>query len=139
MSGQPFPDVVPMVSYEDCAAAADWLARAFGFEEVERVEEGGEVTHVTMRAGGGLVFLGKPGVTYVSPKRLREQSDAAARMYDVPWVVDGVWVQVDDVRVHFERARSAGARPLGDLEDGPHGSRYRAEDLEGHRWMFEQR
>ena len=139
MAQQPFPDVVPMVSYEDCAAAADWLSQAFGFEELERFGEGGEVTHVTMRAGRGLVFLGKPGATYVSPKRLREQSEAAARMYNVPWVVDGVWVQVDDVRAHFERARTAGARPLGEVEDGQHGSLYRVEDLEGHRWMFEQR
>jgi len=135
MSEQPLPDVVPMVSYEDCSAAAEWLASAFGFEELERFEEAGEVTHVTLRAGGGLVFIGKPGATYVSPRRLREQSEAAARMYDVPWVVDGVWVQVDDVRAHFERARAAGARPLGELEQ----TRYRVEDLEGHRWMFEQR
>ena len=138
MPEQPFPDVVPMVSYEDCAAAADWLTRAFGFEEIERFDDDGEVTHVTMRAGRGVVFLGKPGATYVSPKRLREESEAAARMYEVPWVVDGVWVQVDDLRAHFERARKAGARPLGELEDEPHGRRYRVEDLEGHRWMFEQ-
>lgn len=38
-------DVVPMVSYEDCAAAADWLVRAFGFEEVDRIGEGGERWH----------------------------------------------------------------------------------------------
>ena len=139
MAQQPLPDVVPMLSYEDCATAADWLSSAFGFEELERFEDGGEVTHVTMRAGTGRVFLGKPGAAYVNPRRLREQSEAAARMYDVPWVVDGVWVQVDDVRRHFEQARAAGARPLGELEDDQHASRYRVEDLEGHRWMFEQR
>ena len=30
-------DVVPFLGYEDCGAAADWLVRAFGFEEVERL------------------------------------------------------------------------------------------------------
>ena len=133
------PDVIPMLSYEDCASAADWLGRAFGFEEVERFDENGEVTHVTLRAGGGVVFLGKPGASYVNPKHLRERNDAVARMYEVPWVIDGVWVQVDDLDAHFERARSAGARLLGEVEDGPVGRLYRVEDLEGHRWMFAQR
>ncbi len=131
-------DVVPMVSYEDCAEAADWLVRAFGFEEVERLGEGGEVTHVTLRVGDGLVFLGKPGDAYVNPVRLRKQCEAAARMYDVPWVVDGVYVEVDDVHAHRERARAEGARLLSEVEDG-HGVRlYRVEDPAGHRWMFAQ-
>jgi uncharacterized glyoxalase superfamily protein PhnB len=33
-----FPQIVPMLSYEDVGAAADWLVRAFGFEEVERFD-----------------------------------------------------------------------------------------------------
>jgi uncharacterized glyoxalase superfamily protein PhnB len=132
------PQVVPMISYEDCAAAADWLVKAFGFEEVERYGEN-EVTHVTLRLDrGGLVYVGKPGDTYINPKRLREQSDEAARMYDVPWVVDGVCVEVDDLDAHLERARAAGVRVLSGPEDGPVGRLYRAEDPEGHRWMFAQ-
>ncbi len=131
-------DVVPMVSYEDCAAAADWLVQAFGFAEELRVDEEGEVTHVTLRAGDGVIYLGKPGAKYVNPKRLREQSELAARMYEVPWVLDGVWVQVDDLDAHFERARAAGATILSEPESGPVGRQYRAEDPEGHRWMFAQ-
>ena len=125
-----------MLSYEDVAGAADWLVRAFGFEEEERIEHAGEVVHVTLRLDAGAVLLGKPGDSYVSPKRLREQSEAAARMYDVPWVVDGVWARVDDVDAHRERARAAGATLLGEVEDGPEGRLYRVEDPEGHRWMF---
>jgi uncharacterized glyoxalase superfamily protein PhnB len=132
-------DVVPFLGYEDCAAAADWLVRAFGFEEVERIEEDGVVGHVTLRAGDGLVFLGHPGDAYVNPLHLRERVDVVARMYDVPWIVDGVWVAVDDVGAHAARARDAGARLLSEPENSPHGHRYRVEDLEGHRWMFEQR
>jgi uncharacterized glyoxalase superfamily protein PhnB len=37
------------------------------------------------------------------------------------------------------RAEREGATILSDLEDGPPARRYRAEDLEGHRWMFMQR
>lgn len=127
-----------MLSYEDVAGAAEWLVRAFGFEEEERIEHEGDVVHVTLRLGTGAVMLGKPGESYVNPKRLREQSEAAARMYEVPWVVDGVWVQVDDVEAHRDRARDAGATLLGELEDGPDGALYRVEDPEGHRWMFTQ-
>ena len=131
-------DVIPMVSYEDAGAAADWLVRAFGFEETDRFEEGGKVTHVTLRAGDGLVFVGTPG-RYVDPIRLREQSDAVAQLYDVPWVVDGVWIGVDDVHAHREHAETEGARVLSTLEEGPTGPLYRVEDPFGHRWMFAQR
>jgi uncharacterized glyoxalase superfamily protein PhnB len=133
------PDVVPMLSYEDCSAAADWLAGAFGFEEVERIDEDGTVTHVTLRAGDGVIFLGHPGANYVNPLHLRERVDAVAGMHEVPWVIDGVWVAVDDLDAHFERARGAGARVLSEPEDSPHGRRYRVEDIEGHRWMFQRR
>lgn len=133
-----FPQIAPMLSSEDVGATADWLVRAFGFEEAERFEDGGEVVHVTLRLGSGVVMLGKPGSSYVNPKRLREQCEAAAEMYAVPWVIDGVWVQVDDIDAHFDRALSAGARMLSEVEDGPDGRLYRVEDPEGHRWMFAQ-
>jgi uncharacterized glyoxalase superfamily protein PhnB len=131
-------DVVPFLGYEDCGAAADWLVRAFGFEEVERFEEDGDVTHVTLRCGDGLVFLGHPA-GYVNPLHLREQSDVAARMYDVPWIVDGVWVSVDGLDARAERARAAGALILTEPEETPHGRQFRVEDLEGHRWMLAER
>jgi uncharacterized glyoxalase superfamily protein PhnB len=133
-----FPQIVPMLSYEDAGGAADWLGRAFGFEETDRIEHEGEVVHVELRLGRGVVMLGRPGESYVNPKRLREQCETAAEMYSVPWVVDGVWVQVGDIDGHFEQAKAAGARLLSEIEDGPVGRLYRVEDHEGHRWMFAQ-
>jgi uncharacterized glyoxalase superfamily protein PhnB len=133
-----FPRIAPMLSYEDVAGAADWLMEAFGLAEEERIEHEGEVVHVTLRLASGAVMLGKPGESYVNPRRLREESEAAARMYDVPWVVDGVWVGVDDLDAHHEQAIAAGAKMLSGIEAGAEGRRYRAEDPEGHRWMFEQ-
>ena len=127
-----------MLSYEDVGGAADWLVNAFGFEESDRIEDNGEAVHVELRLGAGVVMLGKPGATYVNPKRLRERCDAAAEMYSVPWVIDGVWAQVDNLDTHLERAREAGARLLSEIEDGPDGQLYRVEDHEGHRWMFAQ-
>ena len=127
--------VTPMLSYEDCDAAARWLVEAFGFREESREEWQGRVAHVELRIGDGIVFIGWPGEDYCSPKRLRDECEPARKMYEVPFVVDGIHVYVDDVAAHFARAREAGATILSDLE----GDRYRAEDLEGHRWMFEQR
>jgi PhnB protein len=129
------PDVVPFLGYEDCGAAADWLVQALGFEEVERFEEEGEVTHVTLRRGDGLVFLGHPD-GYVNPLHLREQSEAVAQMYDVPWIVDGVLISVDDLDGIVDQARAAGAHILTEPEETSHGRQCRIEDPEGHRWML---
>jgi uncharacterized glyoxalase superfamily protein PhnB len=60
-------------------------------------------------------------------------------MYDVPWVIDGAWVAVDDLDAHFMRAQAAGAHVLTEPEETPHGRQYRVEDVEGHRWLFQQR
>jgi uncharacterized glyoxalase superfamily protein PhnB len=54
-------------------------------------------------------------------------------------VVDGVLVQVDDLDAHHARAVAAGANVIRGPEEGPDGRLYTAEDLEGHRWMFEER
>jgi uncharacterized glyoxalase superfamily protein PhnB len=133
--------VIPMVSYEDAGAAADWLVAAFGFEEAERYDWEGRVAHVTLLLDGGVLFIGWPGADYRSPKSLAAESDAVRKMLDAPYVVDGVMVYVDDVDGHCKRARAAGARILSEPEDNPDvGQRqYRAEDPEGHRWMFAQR
>lgn len=48
-------------------------------------------------------------------------------------------VYVDDLEAHIRRAREVGATILSEIEDDPPGRRYRAEDLEGHRWFFFER
>jgi uncharacterized glyoxalase superfamily protein PhnB len=130
--------VVPMLAYENGPAAMDWLAKAFGFVEKDRRVENGRLTHGEMDTGGGVVMLATPSTNYRGPKRHREECDIARGWHDVPYIIDGVLVYVEDVRGHFARARSAGATILSELEPGEDGKRYRAEDLEGHRWMFVQ-
>jgi uncharacterized glyoxalase superfamily protein PhnB len=132
--------VVPMLSYEDAGRAADWIVEAFGFEEIERYGDERTVTHVTLNLDDGTVYLGSPGPDYRGPRRLAETCEAARRMLETPYVVDGVMVQVDDIEAHCERARAAGATILTELEDNPGiGQRqYRVEDIEGHRCMFVQ-
>jgi uncharacterized glyoxalase superfamily protein PhnB len=54
-------------------------------------------------------------------------------------VIDGVLVYVADVAEHCAQAQAAGARLLSGIETDFPGPRYRAEDPEGHRWMFLER
>jgi uncharacterized glyoxalase superfamily protein PhnB len=131
------PDVIPMVAYRDGVAAMDWLAAAFGFEQRSRwVDDAGVLTHGEVVAGRGVIMLATPSAEYEGPLRHREHCASAAAWSQVPWVIDGVLVHVSDIERHFERARRAGATLLSAIEDGPAGRLYRAEDLEGHRWMF---
>jgi len=133
--------IVPFIGYEDAAGAIDWLERAFGFQEDRsaRHEAGGTIGHAELELGGARIYLSTPD-GYVNPLHLRESSDLARRAYDNPWVIDGYFVEVDDVTAHCERARRAGATILRDLEEPGIGFRiYTAEDPEGHRWMFGQR
>jgi PhnB protein len=132
------PRVVPMISYEDVGAAADWLCRAFGFRERLRYKASdGRLSHVQLELADGLVMLGNPDGTYVSPKRHAESCEVMRRIYETPYVSDGFHVYVDDVAAHYAQARQAGATVLSGLEETPFGDRhYRVEDPEGHRWMF---
>lgn len=114
---QESPAVIPMISYENGLAAVQWLSDAFGFREraaARVVGPDGRLQHAELQAGDGLLMLASPTADYVM-------------------------VHVDDVDRHYARAKAAGATILSELEDGGPGRRYRAEDLEGHRWMFLQR
>ena len=50
---------------------------------------------------------------------------------------DGVYVVVEDIDAHYERAKAAGAEIVRDLHDTDYGSRdYMARDPEGRLWAF---
>lgn len=132
--------ITPFIGYEDAAAAIEWLERAFGFVEDRsaRYEEDGTITHAELALGGATIYMSTPR-DYANPLRLRKTSELARRAYDNPWVIDGHFVEVEDVDEHYERARAAGATILHEVEAPGYGYRvYTAEDPEGHRWMFGQ-
>jgi uncharacterized glyoxalase superfamily protein PhnB len=134
------PDVIPMIAYEDGPKAMDWLASAFGFKERARMlGKDGRLSHGEMQAGDGVIMLATPTPEYQGPRHHREACEPAQKWSAVPYIVDGVLVYVDDVDAHFARAKQQGAAIITDVEADQHGKRYRAEDLEGHRWMFMQR
>jgi uncharacterized glyoxalase superfamily protein PhnB len=128
-----------MIAYEDAGAAIDWLQRAFGFREVQRItEKDGTISHAELAFGDGRIFLATPTRDYQSPRHHREVCATARTWSAVPWVIDGLMVHVDDVDAHFAKARAAGATILSIPTNSPPGRLYRAEDPEGHRWMFLQ-
>jgi len=135
--------IVPMIAYEDAAGAIAWLTEAFGFHERPEqrfTADDGTVIHAELERDGAIVMLATPNADYRGPKRHRETCEQARRWQDNPWVIDGLFVAVDDVDAHHARAAAAGATVIRGLEDSPEaGMRlYTAEDLEGHRWMFGQ-
>ena len=119
--------ITPYLLYEDVDRALDWLARAFGFEERLRFTgEAGYVNHAEMRLGEAVIYLGDPGDHYKKPKRLGQETV-------------GLYVLVEDVDAHYERAKAAGAEILAEPEDQEYGDRrYTAQDPEGHHWYFAQ-
>jgi PhnB protein len=129
-----------MRAYEDVGSAVDWLCKAFGFRESgERyTDDEGRVTHAEIELDGAEVMLGWPGPDYQSPAHHAEACEHARKWLDVPYIVDGTLVYVDDVDAHCERARAAGATILREPKTEAYGRLYNAADPEGHRWMFFQ-
>jgi uncharacterized glyoxalase superfamily protein PhnB len=134
-------NIVPMLTYEDGNRALTWLANAFGFTEVTRMNtETGGLAHGELETAlGGRIMLADGPAGYESPATLGARYAAAKRWQASPWTINGVLVYVTDVDKHFEHARDAGAVILSTIEDGSPGKRYRAADLEGQRWMFIER
>ena len=119
------PRVSPYLYYEDVARALDWLSRAFGFRERMRMPgPDGGIMHAEMEHEDGVLMLGCPGPTYRNPKALGQATQS-------------LYVYVDEVDEHFERARAAGAKVLEKPSDQFYGDRrYGVEDPEGHQWYF---
>jgi PhnB protein len=116
--------IYPYLLYHSCEDALDWLSRAFGFEETLRYTgEEGYVTHAEMHLGDARIFMGNPG-DFRNPK---EQGGETV----------GLYVYVDEVDAHYERARAAGAEITEAPVDQDYGERrYTAIDPEGHKWFF---
>jgi predicted enzyme related to lactoylglutathione lyase len=118
--------IVPVLSYEDVAQAIDWLSRAFGFTERLRTppEADGRIHHAQLAVGAGTVMLnGRAG----------SQGSVTSQH------IQAMFVPVEDVDAHFERAKLFGARILRPPKSCEFGeSQYTAEDPAGYQWTFSQ-
>jgi uncharacterized glyoxalase superfamily protein PhnB len=117
--------ITPYLLYQDGQAAVEFLIRAFGFGEVDRSTGGAGGLHVELEVspGGGRIYLGQP------PGDFRNPSEAGRTSF--------VYVLVDHVDAHFERAKAAGSTILEEPNDLPFGHRrYGCSDPQGHEWFF---
>jgi uncharacterized glyoxalase superfamily protein PhnB len=117
------PTIFPGLRYRDAPAALEWLARAFGFEEVMVVPgEDGTIAHAEMRLGRGMIMLGS------------DKDDRFGSRVGLGWI----YVALDgDVDAHHDRAVAAGAEVLMELTSTDYGSRdYSVRDPEGNVWSF---
>ncbi|MEJ1241062.1 VOC family protein [Chryseolinea sp. T2] len=132
--------VIPMLAYEDGVEAMNWLCKTFGFlEKTKMLDDNGRLAHGEIAMGKSIIMVASPSPDYQSPAHHSEMCESMARWREVPYIFNGVLVYVDDVKKHFQTAKDNGAVILSDVEEGGPGSRYRVEDLEGHRWMFMER
>lgn len=129
-----------MLAYEDGIAALNWLCEVFGFKELTRMtDDNGRLSHGEIAMGNNIVMVAEPTPDYQGPARHAQNCVIAAKWYSVPYIINGVLVYVDNVKQHYEQAKNGGATILSELEEGFPGTRYRAADLEGQRWMFMQK
>lgn len=114
--------IYPVLRYPDARAAIDFLRSAFALT-LHELHEGpdGTVRHAQLGYGDDLVMLGTGPAPAVRP------ADDDYRVY----------VAVDDVDQHHERARAAGAEIVRPPFDTDYGSRdYVARDPAGLVWSF---
>jgi uncharacterized glyoxalase superfamily protein PhnB len=123
------PRITPNMAYEDLGKALDWLSQAFGFElKMSMPGPDGAIMHAEMHVEDSVVMFSplSSGDAWRSPR-------AAGG------VTQSLYIYVDDLDAHCERARGAGATIAAEPEDMFWGDRtYVAQDLEGHRWAFAQ-
>src|SRR6266850_6559195 len=98
--------ITPYLLYEDVGGALKFLSKAFGFRKHGASVSGadGRINHAAMRLGDDVIMMGCPGSGYRNPKRLGQ-------------VTQNLYVNVEDVDEHFERARKSGATILQEPSD----------------------
>ncbi len=126
--------LIPTLRYQDCVKAIEWLCATFGFEEHLVVpNEIGGITHAQLVCGTAMIMLGDGH---------RDADDPVGRLNKSPLQLDGcntagIYMIVEDVDAHYEKARTAGAEIVLDIVDQDYGGReYTCKDLEGHLWSF---
>ncbi|MET8806290.1 VOC family protein [Streptomyces sp. NPDC004546] len=118
--------VVAHIMVDGAADAIDFYARAFGAEELFRLDApDGRIVHAEVRIQGSTIMLG----------------DAEGSLFRAPTAIGGTTVGlhvfVEDVDAVARRAAAAGAEVLQPPADQFHGDRTTmVKDPYGHVWIF---
>lgn len=120
--------VIPAMRYADAPAAIRFLVDAFGFSANLVVDgEDGAIEHAQLVHGSGMVMLGSD----------RDEGGYGEHVSSAGTSSIGLYVIVEDVAGHAERARAAGAEIVMEPEEQDYGgSSYSAKDPEGNVWSF---
>ena len=120
-------ELIPYLCCKDAAAAMDFYKKAFGANELFRLEgEGGTIGHATMEILGATFYLSDewPEGSVYSPQTLGGSPVA-------------LHLQVPSADAVFDQAVAAGATSLRPVEDQPYGDRSGVLlDPFGHRWFI---
>lgn len=132
-----WPRMSASLVYQDPNRMIDWLCEAFGFELRLKVEgEGGSVEHSELTYGDAVVMASSEQSRL--GQHFRSPLGAGCN-------TQNLFLYVDEVDAHCERARRAGAKIVKEPEDTDYGEdywadrNYGAQDPEGHHWWFAQR
>lgn len=132
------PSFTPVVFYRDPMAALKWLEGAFGFETNLLVTDAsGRVGHAEMSFGDGHIGVGEEwgAAELIGPAKMR--SPASTDNVATQFIRVALESGIDE---HCAKAEAAGARVTQRPADQFYGARvYRALDLEGHVWCFDQK
>ena len=126
---KPIPDgyaaVTPYLTVKGAAEAIDFYKRAFGAEEVMRMNApDGKVMHAEIRIGGSVVMLHDemPAWNALSPQTIGDTASS-------------IMLYVDDVDTVFKRALDAGATSTMPVANQFYGDRCGSlKDPFGHKW-----
>ncbi|MGV4985184.1 VOC family protein [Streptomyces sp. NRAIS4] len=120
------PSIYPSLLYADAKAAIKQLTEGLGFTELSVYEtEDGKVMHAELVQGNGAVMLGSKGRGGRFDTAMKDAGPT------------GVYIVVDDVDAHHQRALEHGVEILLPPTDQDYGSReYMARDAEGNIWSF---
>jgi uncharacterized glyoxalase superfamily protein PhnB len=131
-----WPRISSCLFYDEAATAIEWLCKAYGFELRLKVDgENGDIVHSELDLGSGRIMVGsaKKSPERKSPKALDGVN------------TQGLFVYVEDIQAHCDRARAAGAKIVSEPTTVDYGEDYwsdrgyEAVDPEGHRWYFAER
>jgi uncharacterized glyoxalase superfamily protein PhnB len=127
----------PSVFYRDPLAALKWLEQAFGFETSMLVTDAScAVGHAEMSFAGGKVGVGGEWASAELLGSAAMKSPASLGGAGSQFIRVALQAGIDE---HCARARAGGARITQPPADQFYGARvYRALDLEGHVWCFDQ-
>ena len=127
-------EIIPNLRYADALRAIEFLCAAFGFERRAVHLDSRDpkiVQHAQLVWRDRMVMIASALDTeYARAAKMKTVAEAGGSTI-------GLYLTLEDVDGHAERARAAGARIILGPDDKDYGGRgYSCLDIEGHVWSF---